>query len=85
MDSTQAKVGKKSEIPLFGQILDLIPKSILDRNIDNFSSDKHCSTYKTRDQLASMLFGQLKKCLSLREITIGLVTTPEFTQDIGLL
>ncbi|WP_379048200.1 IS4 family transposase, partial [Pedobacter alpinus] len=33
----------------------------------------------------SLLFGQLNKCLSLREITMGLGLTPETIKDIGLL
>ena len=78
------KVGKKSDKPLLGQILDLIPSHLLTTTIGNHQSDKHCSTYKTRDQLVSMMFGQLNKCLSLREISIGLSITPEFIGDIGL-
>jgi len=78
------KVGKKSDKPLMGQILDLIPSHLLTTTIGNHQSDKHCSTYKTRDQLVSMLFGQLNKCLSLREVSIGLSITPEFIGDIGL-
>jgi hypothetical protein len=31
-----------------------------------------------------MLFEQLNKCLTLREISIGIERTPEFLADIGL-
>jgi hypothetical protein len=31
-----------------------------------------------------MMFGQLNKCLSLREVSLGLSITPEFIGDIGL-
>jgi hypothetical protein len=79
-----AKLGKKSETPLFGQILNLIPNNLLTTVIDKNSSDKHCSKYKTNDQLVSMMFGQLNKCLSLREIGLGIGNTPEFITDIGL-
>ena len=79
-----SKVGKKSDKPLLGQILDLIPSHLLTTTIGTHHSDKHCSTYKTRDQLVSMMFGQLDKCLSLREVSMGLSITPEFIGDIGL-
>ena len=78
------KLGKKSESPIFKQILDLIPNSILRASINKFKSDKSCSKYFTKDQLVSMLFGQLNKCLSLREIAMGIDQSPEFLSDIGL-
>ena len=36
---------KKSDTPLFGQLLELIPKHILTTSIDQYKSDKH-SSYK---------------------------------------
>ena len=78
------KLGKKSESPIFRQILDLIPYSLLRKSINKYKSDKSCSKYFTHDQLASMMFGQLNKCLSLREIAMGIDQSPEFLSDIGL-
>lgn len=80
----ETKIGKKSDSPLFQQILDLIPHSLFRKSISIYKSDKHCSKYFTRDQLVSMLFGQLNRCLSLREIAIGIDQPPEFMADIGL-
>ena len=78
------KLGKKSEIPVFKQILDLIPHSLLRKSINKYHSDKSCSKYFTYDQLVSMMFGQLNKCLSLREIDMGIDQSPEFLSHIGL-
>lgn len=78
------KLGKKSESPVFKQILDLIPHSVLRKSINKYRSDKSCSKYFTYDQLASMMFGQLNKCLSLREIDMGIDQSPEFLSHIGL-
>jgi hypothetical protein len=78
------KLGKKSEFPIFKQILDLIPHSVLRKSINKYQSDKSCSIYFTYDQLASMMFGQLNKCFSLREIDMGIDQSPEFLADIGL-
>jgi len=78
------KLGKKSDSPIFKQILDLIPNSLLRTAVKTHKSDKSCSKYLTKDQLASMMFGQLNKCLSLREIAMGIDQSPEFLADIGL-
>lgn len=78
------KLGKKSELPVFKQILDLIPHSVLRKSINKHRSDKSCSKYFTYDQLVSMMFGQLNKCLSLREIDMGIDQSPEFLSHIGL-
>jgi len=53
-------------------------------SINKYNSDKSCSKYFTYDQLVSMMFGQLNKCLSLREIDMGIDQSPEFLSHIGL-
>jgi hypothetical protein len=79
-----AKVTKKSDKPIFKEIVDMIPSSILKRATAQFKSNKHCHTYMTYDQLCSMMFGQLNNCHSLREIALGIDQSPEFLYDIGL-
>jgi len=66
------KLGKKSEVPIFKQILDLIPNGLLRISIAKYNSDKSCSKYFTKDELISMLFGHLNRCLTLREIAFGI-------------
>ncbi|MDZ7692070.1 MAG: IS4 family transposase [Balneolaceae bacterium] len=78
------KIAKKSDKPLLGQILDLIPSSLLNELIGHYESDKHCHKYKTYDQLVAMMFGQLNKCHTLREIAQGISVSPKFLKDIGL-
>lgn len=80
----QRKVTKKSEKPLMAQIIDLIPEKIFITSVDKFQSNKSCRTYKMYDQLVSMMFGQLNKCHSLREISIGLGGDEKLLRDIGL-
>jgi hypothetical protein len=79
-----AKLGKKSDKPIFKQIIDLIPQNLLRTCISKYRSDKYCSKYFTYDQLVSGLFGQLNRCLSLREIALGIDQSPDFLADIGL-
>lgn len=75
---------KKSDIPLFGQLLELIPKYILTTSIDKYQVDKYCSSYKTYDHLVALMFGQLNKCTSHREICIGMGGDEKFLRDIKL-
>ena len=78
------KLGKKSEKPIFKQIIDLIPQNLFHKCVQKHNSDKYCSKYFSYDQLISGMFGQLNRCLSLREIAIGIDQSPEFLADIGL-
>ena len=75
---------KKSEKPLLAQIIKLIPNHILQDSIHIYQSDKGCSTYMTYDQLVAMIFGQLNKCLSLREINLGLSVDEKLIRDLNL-
>lgn len=81
---SKAKFAKKSDKPLLGQILKLIPDSFLNKAIKKHESDKHCHKYKTYDQLVFMMFGQLNKCHSLQEIAQDISVSPQFLKDIGL-
>ena len=84
MSFSMHKNTKKSDTPLFKQLIDLIPRYILTTSINTYQTDKYCSTYKTYDQLVALMFGQLNKCTSHREICIGLGGDEKFLRDIGL-
>ena len=75
---------KKSKKPLLAQILELIPNHILQDSVRIYQFDKGCSTYKTYDELVAMIFGQLNKCLSLREINLGLSVDEKLIRDLNL-
>jgi len=51
------KIAKKSDKPLLGQILELVPSALLNKTIAEHESDKHCHKYKTYDQLVAMMPG----------------------------
>ncbi len=78
------KSTKKSATPLLKQILDLIPKHIFVDAVSRFNSDKGYSTYMTYDHFVAVTFGQLNKCLSLREINLGLGVDTTLLKDLGL-
>lgn len=75
---------KNTDKPLLKQIIDLIPKHIITEAIQKFKSDKHYRAYKTYDQLVALLYGQLNKCLSLRDITLGLGLNTKLLSDLEL-
>lgn len=75
---------KNNNKPLIRQILDLIPRWLLQDCINHYRSDKYCHKYKTYDQLVAQLFGQLCKCSTLEDISVGIGVCETFIKDLGL-
>ena len=76
---------KNNDKPVIRQIIDLIPRYLLTPSIKKYQSDKYCHKYKTYDQLVAFLFGQLCKCSTLEDISVGLSVSKTFIKDMGLL
>ena len=62
----------------------LVPVHIFQDAVHPFELDKGCSTYKAYDQFVVMIFGQLNKCLSLREIRLGLGSDEKLLLDLDI-
>ena len=75
---------KNNNKPVIRQIIDLIPRHLLDKSILKYQSDKYCHKYKTYDQLVALLFGQLCKCSTLEDISVGIGVCETFIKDLGL-
>lgn len=75
---------KNNNKPLIRQVIDLIPRHLLSKSIKRFESDKYCHKYKTYDQLVALLFGQLCKCGTLEDISVGIGVSQTFISDLGL-
>lgn len=75
---------KNSNKPLIRQIIDLVPRWMLESCAKQHKSDKGCSRYKTYDQFVAMTFGQLNKCLTLSDISTGIGVSETFISDLGL-
>jgi len=75
---------KNSNKPVIRQIIDLVPRWILQSCIRTYKSDKGCSRYKTYDQFVAMTFGQLNKCYTLSDISTGIGISETFISDLGL-
>jgi hypothetical protein len=75
---------KNNKKPVIRQIIDLVPRHILSRVANSCKSDKYCSKYKTYDQFVALLFGQLCKCGTLEDISVGIGVCRTFINDLGL-
>jgi hypothetical protein len=75
---------KNSNKPVIRQVIDLIPRFIITKAINRYQSDKYCHKYKTYDQLVALLFGQLCKCSTLEDISVGIGVSENFISDLGL-
>lgn len=76
--------GKNSDKPVIRQILDKIPNHIFRAQVNKHKSDKGRHKYKTYDQFVALSFGQLCKCYTLSDISIGLSMSGKLLADIGL-
>ncbi len=75
---------KNNNRPVIRQIIDLIPAYLLRRSVHKFQTDKYCHKYKTYDQLVALLFGQLCRCSTLEDISVGIGVSETFIKDLGL-
>ncbi len=76
---------KNTNTPLIRQIIDLVPRWMLNRCTAEHKSDKGCSKYKTYDQFVALTFGQLNKCLTLSDISTGIGVSEGFIAKLGLV
>jgi hypothetical protein len=75
---------KNNSKPLIRQIIDFVPRWMLESCSKQFNGNKGCSRYKTYDQFVSMTFGQLNKCQTLSDISTGIGVNETFIKDLGL-
>ena len=75
---------KNNNKPIIKQIIDLIPAHLIQKVTQRYQSDKGRSKYRTYDQLVSLLFGQLNKCHTLEDISVGIGASKTFIRDLGL-
>jgi len=78
------KRNKNNNKPVIRQIIDLVPRWLLDSCTKTYKTDKGCSKYKTYDQFVALTFGQLNKCQSLNDISAGIGVSETFIKDLGL-
>ena len=70
--------------PIFSQILQLIPRSMVGRLSSRHQSDRYVKTFKSWDHMVTMLYQGFFQCLSLRELITGLQANSERLRHLGL-
>lgn len=70
--------------PIFNQILQFIPHSIINAAVRDCNSDYYYKCFKTRDHLVTMLYAIFNHCTSLREVTTGLLAAGNRIEHLGL-
>lgn len=75
---------KNNNKPLIRQILDLVPRYLFRECVAHYQTDKYCHRYKTYYQFVFFLFGQLRKCGTLKDISVGIGVSETFINDLGV-
>ena len=75
---------KNIKKPVIRQIIDLVPRWMIESCAKKHKSDKGCSKYKTYDQFVALTYGQLNKCYTLNDISTGIGVSEIFIGDLGL-
>lgn len=76
---------KNTKKPVIRQIIDLVPRWMLECCAKQHKSDKGCSKYNTYDQFVALTYGQLNKCYTLGDISAGIGVSETFIEDLGLM
>jgi hypothetical protein len=70
--------------PLFTQLLQLIPNHLIRTLTQKYNSDHYYKKFKTYDHIVSMLYCDLFKCNSLRELCTGMQACHYKLYHLGL-
>lgn len=71
--------------PILGQLLSLIPRSLVNKLAQRHKADHYCKKFKAYHHLVSMLFCGFNQCTSLRELITGLQANSHRLNHIGLV
>jgi hypothetical protein len=70
--------------PIFNQVLNFIPRSLVRRIARELNADRYYKAFKTYDHLVTMLYSIFNHCTSLREITTGLLAWDHRIHHLGI-
>ena len=80
------KSSKKNLIgqPIFKQILNLIPRDVVNKVVLKHQSDRYYKSFSTWDELITLLFGIFERCDSARELCDGMATMSGKLNYLGM-
>ena len=70
--------------PVFGQIISLIPASLVSGAASKLQSDRYYKAFKTYDHLVTMLYAAMSGANTLRSVALGLLAADTKLHHIGL-
>lgn len=70
--------------PIFNQVLNFIPRSMVNAAARDCHADYYCKTFKTYEHLVTMLYAIFNQCTSLREVTTGLLAWDKRILHLGI-
>lgn len=70
--------------PIFNQILSLIPKDTVASIAFELKADRYCKTFSSYEHLVTMLYAVLNGCMSLREVSTGLLAWDNRIDHLGI-
>jgi hypothetical protein len=70
--------------PIFNQLLNLIPRSLIQVAVKEHASDRYCKRFKSYDHLVTMLYATFHKCNSLRELVTGMMACGNRLSHLGI-
>ena len=79
-DSIKNLIGQ----PIFKQILNIIPRDIINRVVLEYQGDRYYKSFSTFDELVTLLFGVFERCDSAREVCDGMATMSGKLNYLGM-
>jgi len=79
-DSEKKLVGQ----PIFKQILNLMPREVINRVTSQMKSDRYYKSFSTWDMLVTLLFGIFERCDSAREVCDGMAALSGKLNYLGM-
>lgn len=70
--------------PIFSQVLNYIPRGLVQQVSRELHADHYYKSFKTYDHLVTMLYGILNQCTSLREVTTGMLAWEHRIHHLGI-
>ncbi len=70
--------------PIFGQLLNLIPRSLVVGVSRSHQADRYCKRFSSYDHLVTMLYAVYNNCHSLREVSTGMLAWERRLNHLGI-
>lgn len=74
----------RTNLSIFAQIIRLIPRDIIHKNVDDHDADYRCKGINAWTHLVSMLYCQFGNCQSIRDISFGLRSATGNLNHLGV-